>query len=262
MNKLENSQIERENITQPTIAVNTDLIKEIQKLFKENWNVALTKIEQQILKILYYENSALNVYEIRRHLIFSTIYEITKQIKELHQTKEKEEFKKLFSSKSPYHTSKQHQEMVDNTISELSLVKYEKYPYFEFTPSQSANFYFQMNRYIRFYQAYNTFKPTPEQQEVFYKQIDREKPYVRYPETSFSVPYIISNKTKAEELFYLVLREMKIEIYGFKTISDALNNLISMKAVLTRELKKGKSKKVFFLNPLIITHIQTEDKKN
>lgn len=227
MIKSENIPNDREEITQPAISINTDLIREIQKVFKDNWSVSLTKIEQQILKVLYYEKSALNVYEIRRDLIFSTTYHILKK-----SIKEREGFY--------FNAVKTIQDM-------LNLEKYEKYPSFTFSEHQTTNFLKCLSERIE-----NKVLSKPRVKPA-HINIEKMSP----AEQMFS--YYLINKTQAEELFYLVLRDMKIEVYGFKTISDALNNLFSMKVILTREIKIGKSKKVFFLNPLIITHINREN---
>ncbi len=233
MNKLENSEIENEN---PTIAIDTNIIKEIQKVFKENFCVLLTKTEQQLLKILYYEKSAMNVYEIRRQLIFSTIYHIIEQNK-LFQNKEITENKKDF-----FFTKKEFIELLKEFSSTLNLELYENYPYFEFSKASASNFPFIANQILK--------------QEQINKTPKDELGKVRYPPAYTEIPYIFKNKTQAENICIKILKAVNIEIYGFKTISDALDNLKSMKVIFTREIKIGKSKKAFSLNPILIPYIK------
>jgi hypothetical protein len=252
MNKVDNK------ISQPDISINTNVVADMQKLFSENWSALLTKNEQTIVKVLHNEQSALNVYEIRRLLIFSTFTKAlfdfiiqhdsatNKLKKEVKDATEKRTNKWFFEKDPPQEISGLYtyeigmlidqptDALIVRLINDLKLSKYKDYPAFEFSSVNVRS----LGKILR-----DTFEQYP-------FQISDKK---QFPSNfDLKMDYITSNKTRSEDFIIKVLSSLNVEIFGFSTITTLLENLRKMKIVLKRDVNVGKSKTAYFINPMLI----------
>jgi len=247
------------------IKSNTDFAKSIQeKSLSDKWQTALTAEENQIISILYNSKTALNLREIRKSLIFSTVYHLIEKAKIM----SKEDFKKYsrgFSITDTEDGGKREIFANKNIIESLNLDKYSSFPFFYFTNNQAADFLRIVSEEIYLVdQIY--LKNDYEHLQKISKKLNEPEEFLKgrwEPHNQWDMlPSSMQNITNAEKIFSKVLSNLHISVYGFSTIKNILKNLNALNIVLTRKPISERVDVVYLLNPKVTEYFDNQLKQD
>ena len=179
----------------------------------------LTRLEQNIIKILYSKSGAMNVKEIRNTYIFWTYNSILRYCDSL---EESNITRKLIIKNAEKKGEKITQENLDkiNIHTILDKTTYE-------------NEIFELNWITIPFLPEEQIKSLLKEIDLLKKNKEKEK--------------ILSLYEKAE-IMNKVFSKYHIEIPGFSTIKNSLGSLIKINLVIERKLE-GKIKRLYFINP-------------